>query len=65
MELNFKDLEMQKWNIPTDRAQRMGEKNRVICLVITFTPGIMVIKNVKNGSFFVSSANVYQKFVTV
>ena len=56
---------MQKWNIPTDRAQRMGEKNRVICLVITFTPGIMVIKNVKNGSFFVSSANVYQKFVTV
>ena len=65
MELNFKDLEMQKWNIPTDRAQRMGEKNRVICLVITFTPGIMVIKNFKNGSFFVFSADVYQKFVTV
>ena len=26
MELNFEDLEMKKWNIPTDRAQRIHEK---------------------------------------
>ena len=26
MELNFKGLEIQKWNIPTDRAQRVDEK---------------------------------------
>ena len=27
MELNFEGLEMWKWNIPTDRAQRVHEKN--------------------------------------
>ena len=26
MELNFESLEKQKWNIPTDRAQRLDEK---------------------------------------
>ena len=35
---------MQKWNIPTDRAQSVDEKNVVICLVIMFAPGVMVIK---------------------
>ena len=25
--LNFEGLELQKWNIPTDRAQRLDEKN--------------------------------------
>ena len=36
-----------------DRAQRQCEKNGVICLVIMFTPRVMVIKVSKNGSFFV------------
>ena len=44
MELNFEGFEMQKWKIPTDRAQMGDEKNQVVCLVIMFTPGIMVIK---------------------
>ena len=26
MESNFEGLEMQKWNIPTDRAHRFDEK---------------------------------------
>ena len=43
MELNFEDLEIQKWNIPTDRAQKVDEKNGVICLVIMFTLGDLVI----------------------
>ena len=34
MEPNFGVLEMQKQNIPTDRAQRLNEKNEVICLVM-------------------------------
>ena len=25
---------MQKWKIPTDRAQRLDEKNGIICLVM-------------------------------
>ena len=43
MEFNF-GLGMQKWNIPMDRAQRVDEKNRVICVIIMFTPRVMVIK---------------------
>ena len=39
-----------------DRAQRVGEKNGVICLVM-FTPGAMVNKMSKNGSFFLFSAD--------
>ena len=44
MELNLEGLEMQKWNIPTDRAQRVDGKNEVICLVVMFNSGDMVIK---------------------
>ena len=42
MELNFEGLEMQKWNIPMDRARRVDEKNGVVFLVIMFTPWVMV-----------------------
>ena len=37
MELNFEGPKIQKWNIPTDRAWKVDEKNGVICLVIMFT----------------------------
>ena len=41
MELNFEGLQMQKWNILSDRAQRVHDKNRVICLVLMFTPSYL------------------------
>ena len=41
MELNVEDPEMQKSNIPTDTAQRVDEKNGVICLAIMFTLGVL------------------------
>ena len=44
MELNFEDLKMLKWNMPTDRAQKVDWKKGVICLVILFTTKIIVIK---------------------
>ena len=34
IEVSFEGLEMQKWNIPTDRVQGVDEKNVIICLVI-------------------------------
>ena len=37
MELDFEGLETRQWNRPTDRAQ-------IVCLVIMYTPGVMVIK---------------------
>ena len=51
MELNFEGLEIQKWNIPTNRARRVDEKNGVIFLIIIFTPGVMVIKMLKMAYF--------------
>ena len=42
---------MQKLDIPTHRAQRVDKKNRVICLIIMFAPGVMVIKMLKMAHF--------------
>ena len=44
MELNSEGLEMQQWTTPTDRAQKLDEENGVICVVIVFTPIVIVIK---------------------
>ena len=42
--MNFEGLEIRKENIPTDRAQIADEKNELICLVIMFSPTIMVFE---------------------
>ena len=52
MELNFQGLEMHKWHITKDRAQAVEGKNWFICLVIMFTPRVMVIKMSKMAHFF-------------
>ena len=46
---------MQKWNILTDRAQKVEEKN----------PRVNFDRNVENGSFFVFSADDSEKLITV
>ena len=46
---------MLKWNISTDRAQRVDEKTRVIWLVIMFSPRVMVIKMSKMANFRIFS----------
>ena len=51
MELKFEGIEMQKWNIPTDRAQRVDEKYGVICLIIMFTLDINVMNMSKVAHF--------------
>ena len=47
----FGRLEMQKWNIPTDRAQGVDEKNGVVSLVVMFAPRVMVIEMSKMAHF--------------
>ena len=57
---------MKKWNIPVSRAQRIDEKNRVICLVIMFTPRVTVIKISKMAHFLchlLMAAKNYSQFV--
>ena len=65
LELNFESLAMQKLNIPTDRTQRLDEKDGVICLVIMFTPKVIAIRISKMARFFVYSAYDSKKIVTV
>ena len=48
LKLHFDGLGMQRWSKPTDRAQRVDEKNVFICLVII---RVMVIKMSNNSSF--------------
>ena len=64
IELNFQGLEMHKWNISTQRAGRVDDKNGVIVLIIMSTPGVMVIKMSKIGSFFVFFADESKTLVT-
>ena len=47
---------MQKWNISTNRAVSVDEKNGVICLVMV-TPRVMVIKMSKMAHFMYFSLN--------
>ena len=42
---------MQKWNVPTEKAQRVAGKNGVICLFIMFTLEVMIIKISKMAHF--------------
>ena len=42
IKLIFEGLEMGKWNRSMDRAQRLDEKNGVICLIFIFTFGVTV-----------------------
>ena len=42
---------MQKLNLPTDRAQRLDEKNGIICLVIMLASGVIVIIMSKMAHF--------------
>ena len=51
MELKFESLEMQKWNMSTDRNKNANAKNGVICLFFMFTHGVIVIKMWKIAHF--------------
>ena len=51
IKLNFEGLERQRCYIPMDTAQRVDNKNGIICLFIIFTPRVMVIKMSKMDLF--------------
>ena len=42
---------MQKWNIPTNEALRVDEKNGVSCLIIISTPRVYVFDISKMAHF--------------
>ena len=69
-ELNFERLEIQKMKIPTDRAQTLDGKNRVIYLFIMFTPIVMIIKMLKKAHFLyfqvlAAKSSQFQQYIIV
>ena len=46
--------------MPKGRAQRVGQKNGVTCLLIMFTPRVMVTKLSLNFLYFVLMTGKYQ-----
>ena len=46
--------------MPIGRAQRVGQKNGVTCLLIMFTPRVMVTKLSLNFLYFVLMTGKYQ-----
>ena len=65
MKLNFEGPEMLKWNIPTNKAQRIHEKNGILCLIIKFSPRVTVIKVLQIAQFFVFSFDDSKKLITI
>ena len=51
MVLNFEGLKMQKLNTPTERAQRVYEKNVFFGLNIVCASGVMAIKMLAMAHF--------------
>ena len=56
---------MQKWNIPTARAERVDERDWFIFLFILFTPKVTVIKMSKMAHFILSFADDSKQLVKV
>ena len=64
IDLSFEGLQLQKWNILTDRVQRTDEKNGIVCPVL-FPPRVMVIKILKMAHCFVFYAYDSKTLITV
>ena len=59
---------MQKWNILTDGAQKVDEKNGVICLVIMFNLRVIVIRMSKMAHcifYWWQQGTVWAKYLSV
>ena len=64
IELNFESLDMQKWNIPTGRAQKVDNKMGYFVLLSCLFPELWSLKLQKWFNFCIF-ANASKKQVTV
>ena len=51
IKMNFDYFQIKKWMLQTVRAEKVDEKNGVICLVSMFPSWVMVLKLFKNVHF--------------
>ena len=60
--MNFKYFQIQKWMLQIGRAEKVDEKNGVICVVFMFPSWVMILKLLKKVHFFnfvLTSAKIY------
>ena len=62
MQLHCQDFEMQKWNISIDIAQKVDEKNGVICLAIMSTVVTINCRSSNCDYFFAAISRKYKKW---
>ena len=65
MKMNFDYFQIQKWMLQTVRAEKVDEKNGVICLVSMFPSWVMVFKLSKKGHFLQFCADLSKKSKSV
>ena len=71
MKMNFGNFQIQKWISQTVRAQKVDEKNGVICLISFFLSWVMVLKLPKIVHFWkfvLTSArnlNILKQFISI
>ena len=61
IKMNFDYFQTQKWMLQTVRAEKVDEKNRVICLVSMFPSWVMVCKLSRNKHFLQFCADLSKK----
>ena len=61
MKMNFDYFQIQKWMLQTVRAEKVDEKNGVICLVSMFPSWVMVHKLSKKVHFLQFCADLSKK----
>ena len=61
MKINFEFFEIQKWILLTVRAEKLGEKPGVICLVSMFPSWVMALKLSKKVHFLQFCADLRKK----
>ena len=59
--IEFGGLVVHRSNTPTDKVQRVDDKNEVICLVLVLTLGVLVFKMSQMALYFVFPADDSKK----
>ena len=65
MKMNFDYFQIQKWMLQTVRAEKVDEKNGIICLASMFPVWVMVLKLSKKMHFLQFCADLSEKLKSV
>ena len=61
LKMKLKYFQIQKWMLQADRAEKVDEKNGVICVVFMFPSWVMILELSKKVHFFQFCADLSKK----